>query len=64
MNLFHETADKLTAIETELGDDATPDQRIAIAQAWAILSVNQELSKIWDDGLKVAQVDLAGSDNR
>jgi hypothetical protein len=64
MNLFVETADRLAAIENELSDNATLDQRIAIAQARATLSVNQELSRICDDGLKVAQVDLAGSDNR
>jgi hypothetical protein len=64
MNVFHETADRLNAIENELGDNATPDQRIALAQAWATLSVSQELSQIWDDGLKVAKVEQAGSDNR
>lgn len=49
MSLWHDTHDTLTDLEAT--PDLTIDQRIQIAQAWATLSVAQELSIIHHEGI-------------
>lgn len=46
MTLWHETMDDIGEIIREAGEKLTIDQRIAIAQAHAMLSVAQELSSL------------------
>ena len=49
MSIWHQTHDTLTDLEQTPG--LTVDQRIQIAQAWATLSVAQELSIIHHEGI-------------
>jgi hypothetical protein len=46
MALWHETMDDINAIVQDAGESLTIDQRIAISQAHAMLSVAQELSSL------------------
>ena len=46
MSLWHETMDDIAAIAQEAGEQLTIDQRIAVAQAHAMLSIAQELSSL------------------
>jgi hypothetical protein len=46
MTLWHETMDEIGAIVRDAGEKLTIDQRIAIAQSHAMLSVAQELSSL------------------
>lgn len=49
MSLFNEVHSYLNEIEDDarkLPDGLSLDQRIALAQAWALLSVSQELSDL------------------
>jgi hypothetical protein len=46
MDLWHETRDDIFAIVRDAGENLTIDQRIAIAQVHAMLSVAQELSSL------------------
>lgn len=51
MNLFTDTYDEINAIERDAPRQLTIDQRIALAQAKALLSISQELSKIHHEGI-------------
>ncbi|SNR43964.1 hypothetical protein SAMN06265360_10610 [Haloechinothrix alba] len=57
MTIWHEAADLANEAERDITHDAlspTPDQKIALAQVRATLSVAQELSRmINDEGLSV-----------
>lgn len=57
MSIWHEAADLATDAQRDIEKShgtATPDQKIALAQVWATLSVAQELFRmIMDEGLSV-----------
>lgn len=57
MNIWHEAADLANAARQDIkrqGLEETPDQKSALAQVFATLSVGQELSRmIMDEGLTV-----------
>lgn len=60
MNLFSMSFDLASEAERDLEKaQGTLDgtQKLALAQIYATLSVSQEISKIWDDGLDVYRRD-------
>jgi hypothetical protein len=62
MNMWHQAFDAANEVESQLGEDATPDQKIALAQVYATLSVSQELSRmIMDERLTVRLEDASDS---
>ena len=68
MSIWHEAADLATEAASDIGKlgiEPTPDQKIALAQVWATLSVAQELSRmIMDEGLTVRLDDKPPSERR
>lgn len=50
MDLFDEACNELSAIESK-SDKLTVDQKIALAQVKALLSISQELSQIRHHGI-------------
>lgn len=57
MSMWDQSVDAAIEAQDDIdksGSPATPDQKIALAQVWATLSVAQELSRmIQDEGLSV-----------